>query len=93
MRQVNTVAIGPLPSGSEFFSVSVDHTEAARQALKHAFRAGYDNPGLMLRADHSQETRRRWESGYDIAYREKTRGVPRPPSLTFDARAPDAFAS
>lgn len=86
--RLNAVCVGPVASEHGLSSVGVDQTDAMAQALRRLGAAGFQRPGLVLRASCSREARVRWEAAYRATYSsagmDAGREPPRPFLVAFD---------
>jgi len=92
LATLNLVVIGPLPKNHGLPWISTDHMQAMRVALRQLSRWGYRRPALMLRNNHSEETRRRWISAFDSLCQPEL-GAPPPPPWHIDAEESDFFTN
>lgn len=66
--RLNAVVIGPAAPEHGLSSVCIDHVDAAARALGMLRAAGFQRPGLVLRASESAESRRRWAAAFQVAW-------------------------
>jgi DNA-binding LacI/PurR family transcriptional regulator len=65
---LNAVVIGAAATEHGLSSVCIDHLDAMTRALGMLRAAGFQRPGLVLRASESAESRRRWEAAFRVAW-------------------------